>query len=64
MTPPPRITTKAVFGILDIFYMDTIVPIFSRSAFFKAMPAEEIAQHLGKPVGLPTIDNIKDSKVA
>ena len=32
--------------------------------YFKAMPAEEIAQHLGKPVGLPTIDNIKDSKVA
>ncbi|WP_258319839.1 putative bifunctional diguanylate cyclase/phosphodiesterase [Qipengyuania flava] len=32
--------------------------------YFKAMPAEEIAQHLGKPVGLPLDIKDEDNKVA
>lgn len=32
--------------------------------YFKAMPAEEIPQHLGKPIGLPAEIESKDSKVA
>ena len=32
--------------------------------YFKAMPAEEIPQHLGKPIGLPAAIESKDNKVA
>ena len=32
--------------------------------YFKALPADEIAQHLGKPVGTAQITDQKDSKVA
>jgi len=32
--------------------------------YFKAMPAEDIAQHLGKPIGLPAKTHSRDSKVA
>ena len=32
--------------------------------YFKAMPSEEITQHLGKPIGLPLKTNDRESKVA
>jgi len=32
--------------------------------YFKAMPSEEITQHLGKPIGLPLKANDRESKVA
>ncbi len=32
--------------------------------YFKAMPAEDIAQHLGKPAGLPNLSRNRNEKVA